>query len=302
MLVFIGLAVTVAVYIVRIGAQLIGLPSFLIPAKAAGSFLLFSLAIAVLTMSFIQICRILIPVRGWFQGRSLFLWFSSAIDERGFENDLNPFSQDVLGAWNQLLHITKPPSVEKALAQFRQARIGKKASYISGIFGAQYPLLYDLPLEQLSAQIALATDLAMDKPRDYSDLLLCVVGIEGAPELVAVFTSTAEQSSYNEENSKRRALQDAQARGTISRLIQRRSDKFQIDTGGRWRRNLRMVVTACSITFSSVVVLSNIGRGESLIKWCSYVAYGIFGGGLAAFMAMLLRDITAIIENRRRQL
>jgi len=31
-------------------------------------------------MAFVQICRMLIPVRGWFHGRMLYLWFSRAIE------------------------------------------------------------------------------------------------------------------------------------------------------------------------------------------------------------------------------
>jgi hypothetical protein len=297
------------VYVLTIAVRLSHIPSFAGAASTAWSFLVFCFAIALLTMAFVQICRMLIPVRGWFHGRMLYLWFSRAI-ERAFDPEeqmTNP--NEIREVWSSLRNLIYPseseerPSVEKALRQFRQSssygHAGK--TYVGRLFGRGYPLVYDLPLEQLAAQIVLAAELALDKPTEFSDLLLCVVGVEGARDLLTVYSPQSPAVPSDLELAKRTALKDAQARAALARIIQRRSDNFLIEVGGRWRRDLRLMVTVCSVIFACLITLSSLGRQTPLIVWGSYFVYAVLGGLLAAFLSMLMRDVAAVIEGRRKQ-
>jgi hypothetical protein len=300
------------VYALTIAVRLSHIPSFAVAASTAWSFLVFCFAIALLTMAFVQIGRMLIPVRGWFHGRMLYLWFSRAIEPASDPEAQMGDPNEIQEVWSSLCNRIYPseserrPSVEKALWQFRQnssyGRAGK--TYIGRLFGRGYPLVYDLPLEQLAAQIVLAAELALDKPREFSDLLLCVVGVEGARDLSTVYPVYPPQSPAvpsGTETAKRTALEDAQARAALARIIQRRSDNFLIEVGGRWRRDLRLVVTACCVTFACLITLSSLGRQTRLIVWGSYFVYAVLGGLLAAFLSMLMRDVSAVIEGRRKQ-
>lgn len=298
------------VYALTIAVRLSRIPRFAGAAGAAWSFLGFCFAIALVTMAFVQICRMLVPVRGWFHGRALYLWFSQAIEPAFDSEEQVGDRNSVRVVWFRLCnriygHENKSrPSVEKALRQFRQnssyGRAGK--TYIGLLLGRGYPFVYDLPLEQLAAQVVLAAELALDKPKEFSDLLLCVVGVEGVEDLATAYSLDAAILVTSEpEQAKQTTLRDAQARAALARIIQRRCDSFQIEVGGRWRRDLRLVVTVCSVIFACLIALSGLGRQTPLIVWGSYFVYAVFGGLLAAFLSMLLRDVTAVIEGRRKQ-
>jgi hypothetical protein len=297
------------VYALTIAVRLSHIPSFAGAARTAWSFLVFCFAIALLTMAFVQIGRMLIPVRGWFHGRMLYLWFSRAIEPAFDPEEQSREANDIRKAWSDVRkqiygdENRSRPSVEKALRLFRQnssyGRAGK--THIGRLFGRGYPLVYDLPLEQLAAQIVLAAELALDKPTEFSDLLLCVVGVEGARDLLTVYPPQSPAVPSDPELAKRTALEDAQARAALARIIQRRSDNFLIEVGGRWRRDLRLVVTVCSVIFACLITLSSLDRQTPLMVWGSYFVYAVLGGLLAAFLSMLMRDVAAVIEGRRKQ-
>ncbi len=210
------------------------LPDFRVATQAAWSFLLFCIAVAGLTMTLIQTCRTLIPVRGLFHRRALKQMLAQPYNE-------NPKD------WPFPFLETADPSKlgDEALGEFEQS------SGPTPLFPS-VPLLYDLSIEQLCGQLTVAAESALDQPTEFRHLLLGLVGSGGKRDVQPLLFSAAS------------SLEQGQARGTLSRIIQRRLDKFQIEAGGEWRLRLRSVAVAVCIIFSWLITLARLPDDASL--------------------------------------
>jgi hypothetical protein len=266
-------------------------PRFSLAMEVAWSFLLFCFAVAGLTMAFIQVCRMLIPFRGLFQRRATEAWL-----EHGLQVEKS--SSEAAASWSEALKNAnvQEVSAQAALREFEGLGVQgerKKAFEV--------PLVYDLPLEQFSAQLTLAAESGLDRPMQFPHLLLCLVGVESAKDFSKLLTSSKREYTPEPIMSSE-AMAEVQARGSLTRLIHRRIDAFQIETGGQWRRKLRGVAVSTSIGFSWLITVGSIPREASRGTWLSYLFYAGLAGILAAFLSTFLRDLTAIVELKRRQL
>ena len=85
---------------------------------------------------------------------------------------------------------------------------------------------------------------------------------------------------------------------------QMRIEAFQIAAGGQWRRRLRLMVVAVSLVSSWVITAGSLERAAAekhQSVGINHLVYAVLIGFIAAYLAMLLRDLAAIIESRRRQ-
>lgn len=267
-------------------------PEFTHAQIIAWSFLLFCIAIAVLTMSFIQVCRTIYPFRGHFQRRIIRAWFENAIQIAKDPSAANSWAYGIhrMQLWEEV-------SSERALNEFESMC---SQPVLNKGYRSYVLLLYDLPLEQLCGQLTIAAESALDKPLKFRNLLLCLAGIESAEDL-STMVELRPSSSDREPNQSFAAAAEVQARSLLSRTIQRRIDAFQIEAGGRWRHTLQGVVMFVNVTFSWLVTAAIILRPGNHGPWFSYLIYAGLAGGLATFLSMLMRDLTAVIEVKRRQ-
>jgi hypothetical protein len=91
--------------------------------------------------------------------------------------------------------------------------------------------------------------------------------------------------------------------------VQLRIDSFQITAGGRWRHRLRLVVLAVSFFCSFIVLFNSTPLGDAasgallvkLAKVPIQAAYSLVVGAIGGYLAMFLRDLTVIVENKRRR-
>jgi TRAP-type C4-dicarboxylate transport system permease small subunit len=291
-------------------------PDYTHAAAIAWHFLAFTLSIAGLTTAFVQIARTLIPFRGEFHYQSLSLWFEeSATSLLTSDTDINA---ELLFRMFQV-HPAEQPSnlpevsqvVKDAHAAFETGQpFDQKSSDKDPI-----PDLYDLPLEQLTAQLSLRIDSALDAPYPSTAFLLCVYGTQGTDQLLQLLEPplASSRAMYSDTENEREALRKAEARASLSRLGQFKVDAFQIATGSLWRRRLRLWVTAVSLAASLVLTFASTwystpdrypdrfadhSKGWSLAL--SILVYSVLAGFIASYIAMLFRDLTAIIENKRR--
>ncbi len=211
----------------------------------------------------------------------------------------------------------KEPSVENALKELELHRgSGSRTRAEMDVYQSSM-VLYDLPIEQLSGQLNLALEAGLDEPKRFRNFIVLMAGKEGATDLLNVvrpLSQTAEESG-NQSSSKDgaeysgRALAQAQSRAAITRIGQLRIDSFQITTGGRWRHRLRLVVLAVSFLCSLIVLVNSTATGDSasvafavrLVKLPIQLAYSVVVGAIAGYLAMFLRDLTVIVENKRRR-
>ncbi len=295
---------------------------FRLESSQAWSFLIFCLGVAVLTMAFVQICRMLYPFRGDFHRDALERWLSLTADM--FPDDLDETEETeydpLLSDWKSVLKELELqyPKVEDALTEFEQRRgAASRMSAEANTFLSSM-VLYDLPIEQLSGQLSLALEAGLDEPKRFKNLIVLTAGIEGATDLwkaIGPLAKPARNGEEQGENSEERgdrgdeakyseeALSQAQGRAAITRIVQLRMDAFQISTGGRWRYRLRLVVLAVSFVCSFIILFNSTADALAvrILKVPIQAAYSVVVGAIAGYLAMFLRDLIAIVENKRRR-
>lgn len=254
--------------IVRAFPNPANLPNLTQATAAAWSFLLLTLAVAGLSMAFLQIGRTLLPVRGWFHRAALRSWLTLP------EAVLGELSGTAEGADLRQKGLLDP---DAALGEF------EAHSRSSGE-------LYNLPIEQLCGQLTLAFEAAMDKPSRFPALLIALSGAGGVKDLLRLLRTL-------DRRGESAVMMQAEARSALTRLSQIRIDRFQISAGGTWRRALQMTVVLTSILLSIALT-----AGFWQARYApGYLLYAVLAGLAASYLAMLLRDLAAIVELKRRQ-
>jgi hypothetical protein len=224
-------------------------------------------------MAAVQMWRTMVPVRGDFFENSLTNWLERAIPDA-------PLSPEWLSALKKLG--VEKVSAREALLEFERVT-GRR--------------VYDLPIEQLCGQLTVAFESAFDQPEQFPCFLLLVVG-PGADKELARLTEFMPQVSGPSES----AMGYSQARSALTRLGQMRIDGFQISAGGAWRRHLRLVVLWLSMTFSWAITAGSLGAQKlDFTIGVKFLFYSLLIGFIGAYIAMLLRDVAAIVELKRRQ-
>jgi hypothetical protein len=149
--------------------------------------------------------------------------------------------------------------------------------------------VFNLPIEQLAAQISAAADVALAAPRRYRPLIESLA----APlprELAEYLQSQQINGSAGKETSERE-------RELAFQLAQRMRigiDRLQISLGERWRR----AVQGAALWFAGGYAIALLhagglgGRSEP-----RYVLAGLLLGGP---LAWVFRDIAALLERARR--
>jgi len=289
-------------------------PSFEFASKDAWSFLSLCFGTGGMTMAAVQIWRTLLPVRGCFQKGELLKWLQISAPS-GLPSP----------AWNDLLEMLKLPDVSayEALREF-EGRARRKSNTPapterdegwSALFHVQQ--IYDLPIEQLCGQLTVALDSAVDQPERFPHFLLSVIGPDGGEDLTSAVGSARRLREAGDSFDDKAARAATQAHAALTRMGQTRIEAFQIDAGGRWRRRLRFVVLAVSLACSWLIVAGSLAQAkqpgvgsvshlfQSVLRpgWdrIGYLLYSVLVGFIAAYLAMLLRDLTAIVEVKRRQ-
>ena len=293
----------IGLYLVTEIGKAVSLPSFSTQSRTALDFVWFTVADGALTMVLVQLCRLLVPIRGHFHRSVLHKWFGLAVQVEGY-------SSGPVHAWADVMErvglTSQQLSAADAVSQFEKYSLERSARDLW--LNPSVPPMYDLPLEQLCAQVNSAAEAALEKPDESPQFLLCLVGIEGAPQLLELLpkgpsgppTSDSQAAVPPADSPSRDSLAAAQARGVLVRLIQRRIDAFHIAAGAAWRRKLRTAVVAVGVVLGLLLALSGMSSAWS-VSQVVYGLYGIIGGALGGFVAMVFRDLTAIVELKRRQ-
>jgi hypothetical protein len=141
---------------------------------------------------------------------------------------------------------------------------------------SQATAFWNLPIEQVCGQIGAAVELAFADPSLYSPLL----------------KTLSDDAAYGTPNSKK-------DRDTVAFFVQRNIDRSQIATGDRWRRMIRLFAIGLStaLAFAASLAEKKAGSSES---WGALLMSSLLIGIVSGYLAMVFRDIIAIIERLRR--
>lgn len=298
----------------------------------AWTLLKFCLGVGGLTMALVQIVRMIVPLRGYFHRQQLLEWL------RRSGEGLWPFPE-ALKSMEGLSYSLSADVAGRALQEFegRSEKVATEESGEQNKPGESPPpekqsakqdsvrayarSLYDSPIEQLCAQLNVAIETSLDDPWRKIHFLLGFLGDEGIEPLIHLHGARKEENvtppaagapqGFNLGGSPVEAvtkddselLEKAKARGRLTQLTHARIDAFQIETAGRWRHRLRLMVILTSATLSAVVTIgttldSELSHPEKIV---SVLLYSLLEGLVAAFVAMFLRDVVATVENWRRR-
>ncbi|MDQ4490834.1 hypothetical protein RBS60_11570 [Sinomonas sp. ASV486] len=248
--------------------------SYLIDGTKLGSVDLASLAGTVvmsglLSCAVLETAKRLLRIRGLYQQRQARLWFAAQTRNQ-VENEMirgNPddlyFDPSGKTAIMELLSVAGVVGYQQISKYYTRGR--SFGTVLEGL------IVFDLPIEQLTAQVAQAADAALEHPQGYPAL---TVALFGSPR-------SLEADSENIDLS-----------AAVS--IRRSLDLFQISIGQRWRRYISASPLALSGLFA--LAMTSLGPRNSNGFFLTTVAAVFIGG----YLSWLTRDLSAGIERWRR--
>lgn len=202
------------------------------------------------SMAIVQIFKSLLGLRGLYQERQLKQWF------------------------------VQQPDGSSGYTEFRMALTAADASDR----GIRY--LFDLPIDQLCAQVSGAADVALASPAQFGAFLRCLAG-ERAFRIDAV-AGGGEGRSRDAES---RAEEDRQIR--LSHYVRAGIDQLQVSIGHRWRRYVRSAAVGLSgLIGIAIVEASEVPTRQ---RGLDILAALLVGG----FVAWFARDVAALVERLR---
>jgi hypothetical protein len=279
------LAIILALAILQVQAPSQGIDKST-PAPSAttllGSFLLFSLAAGAGSMAIIQLAKNILGVRAFYQEYKVKRWLAG---RRG------PIAKPAYDDLIRALGYCKTPENDKS----PEAKLGQ----------SEERALFNLPVEQLAAQISLAADLAVSYPSEYKNLLEALTGqpVEAATATGIEATNPPGSAGGNLPHSGKSEPSASPSASTVNvptdteirRSYQVRSgmDGLQLYVGQGWRRTVRLNAVLISGLLGVVWVrFLNIYPSLSV----AYILSGLILGG---FISWFLRDLVAIVERLR---
>ena len=274
---------------------------------AIEALLVQSAAIGVIVMASIQTVRAIVPVRSWFHRKRVSVWLGRARDEFRKPPDFNKRMRKRIekeGVW-----------LEKYIRRATTTQILHRLLQLTTAEGGDRPRVsrafFDLPLEQLCGQISAGAERAIIDPQNNGAILLRLANAAGEDDVLNFFkahyeldgkrtyeVANASQSELSfvaqpEPSRELRTEAFLRARASVEERVRRSIDCLQIESGFEWRRRLRVIAVALAAALGLTAALI---ANQFLASVPAAIASGIVGG----FIAMLARDLTAIVERLRR--
>jgi len=220
-------------------------------------------------MVLIETVKRLLPLRGAYNRRQVALWLGERAGDDG------------AAAMGQLVRamdlVPAAPETDRDDSSRVDRATGRRWQRVffpgPGVGGA-----FNLPAEQLSAQVAAAAERASQESARYEELILAL-----CPSL-----SRDDLRSMQRHRADRGAGPDPAV--DLPYRIASAIDQLQIRLGGRWRHYLQ--ITAWSLTGPIALLLAVAEETPATFVLAALV----FGG----FFAWLARDLSAIAERLRR--
>ncbi len=239
-------------------------------------FALVVLGVGLLSMTVIQTCKDLLPLRRYYQRARLRRWLADLAREAG----------DLSRAWPGK---GQPPSADPAQAE---------ADIIRLAAAGDADAFYDLPIEQMCGQMNAAVQQAIDHADRYPSLVACLGGLVDPRDVALVLEPPPRVVGARESLSDAdRAAVDAfvDARSHYQHQVERGIDRIQIAVGFRWKWWLQLASYALSALLGLVVYLRYRGArsfGQAILVM---LLVGVLGG----FFGTFARDVAAAVQSLR---
>jgi hypothetical protein len=222
----------------------------------------------IVAMALLQLTKDMAPLRRGSQRRWMQNWIADSVGPRGER-----------GFFERLRH-GAPVSVTKA-----EDRLIELAT------GGNEDAFYELPIEQMVAQMNAAAQVALDNPKYYFDLL-AVLANGAKPDDLSMLRRGTSKTSRRSNDATSNYLE---ARSRIGHWVQRNLDAIQIDFGNRWK--FLMQVAAIAISIFLVELSVALADPQSTVG--TYLLAAPIGL-VAGYLAPVFRDIIAALQTWRK--
>ena len=268
---------------------------------AVTALLWFSLISGLAGMATIQTAKYLFGLRGWYQRRQVRKWLTAR--EGAASPAAEPAEDAAHSAWADLL---------QAMGVQHRARDVLE--------------LFDLPIEQLAAQISAASDVALRAPQEYERLLVALVGEHRRQDINKLKAETGAAAApirdggaephgpaFDPLRRRRRGrppeprteeprgpedrnrLLDRldETRGAVAQQLQAGIDTLQVSVGQRWRRWIR------TLALITTVAIAGLTLAQTTIHEEAKAAFVLAALLLGGFFSWMTRDLVAVVERLR---
>jgi hypothetical protein len=241
----------------------------------------FAAAVGVASAGIIQVGKQMFGVRGIVQRTWVLRWIETRSTEEPLWKDWRERHPEIS------INVTVAALAD---AQRQLAPTELQKALLGGLSAHELQRVFDLPVEQLCAQIGAAADLAMSEPQDYAELLLALTG----PAWLKEIDSLAPPANVVNGRIVRRRSEDNTAYALVAQAARAGVDMMQISLGQRWQRGVR---------WAAIYVSGLLGVAAAFLLHGSVVAQVLLVAAaliLGGFFSWLTRDLVAIVERVRR--
>jgi len=266
----------------------------------AYKFLAAIAAVGALSMAVIQTIKDMLPVRSRFQRFFVRRWLRNKaklastawklwMEGEGrawFSKEQNRAEGIEGGASAE--QFSREPSAERA-----EADLIKLATDGDG------KALYDLQIEQLCGQLNAAAQVALDRPRDHTDLMRCLASLADPVDVARVMFPPLEAKlprTQLDAAGQQRHDSYVDARTRVTHQVQRAIDALQINAGFRWKFYLQLASIVLSGIFAGSGVAWFLQKSDLWDRISAALVVGILGG----FLAPVARDLVASVQQLRK--
>jgi hypothetical protein len=261
-------------------------------------------AVGTLSMAVLQTAKNLLPVRRRFQRKRLKSFLADSIDE---------LPSDVIGRVLTLerrlgrvhsVQTRSEPRIETAEVSAptapRREQIESEIAeldLISLVAAGDENAFYDLPIDQLAAQVKSVGSLILDYSRLHSSLLVCLATKANSADLLLVLDPPSHDPFWDESDEQK--FEDKQfikkyaaAKSRIATQLRCSIESMQTSIAFEWKRALQIASFALSFIFGAFAVGLGSTFKDHVIKILASLAIGVVAG----FIAPVARDLVAGIE------
>lgn len=159
---------------------------------------------------------------------------------------------------------------------------------------------YELPIEQLTGQMAAAAQVVLDYPGRYGDLFNCLAAT-GDPDDRSRFVDAPPYAHTDRRQlspeQQEQVTRHVDRRTRLTHHVQRAIDALQIAAGSQWKHRLQVMAFVLSALFTFSALAFFRGLSFTRHELGAALATGLAGG----FVAPIARDLVASLEQLRRK-
>jgi hypothetical protein len=277
------------------------------PPTIAAQLLGLSIVAGIFSMAAVQMVKSLLGIRGVYQQRQIREWFKDR-DRSSDDNGYNEF----LSALDSTLQVSRGVESPESMSLQDQRRLQRQSNRL---VRDKLRYLFDLPIEQVCAQVSNAADIAFASPENYQEFLICLAGepifrrfshvreavAASSPQAIRIPSPEAATTPSPEAATTPSPEAVNEARMELSHYVRSGIDQLQVSVGHRWRTYVR----ATAVWVSGLIGLAIVGLSSTASRELAttpsrerglYILTSVIAGG---FLSWFTRDLVAIVERLR---